>query len=238
MSADALARDRTTQYHMTQGKHILRSFDSELEQLRADVIRMGDLVAKSIEGAAEGLLSGNLERAREVITGDEGVDTMEKQIDEHGMAVLLLHTPMASDLRMVVSSLNICRSLERMGDHAVNISKRAIKIIEGGGSGETAMVEPLFAEVRKVASAAMVAYADLNGDVALQVLDMDKAVDKIDKRLTKQLTGLVGGADEGNRTALLHLLFISRSLERIADLAVNIAEDLFFITSAEDIRHS
>lgn len=238
MSADALDKNRPAIQHMTQGKHILRSFDGELEQLRTDVIRMGDLVAKSIERAAEGLLSGSLERAREVIRGDEAIDALEKQIDEHGMSVLLLHTPMASDLRMVVSSLNICRSLERMADHAVNISKRAIKITEAGGSSETAMVEPLFEEVRKVASSAMIAYADLNGAVALQVLDMDKAVDKIDKRLTKQITGQVGNADESSRTALLHLLFISRSLERIADLAVNIAEDLFYITSAEDIRHS
>jgi phosphate transport system protein len=169
--------------------------------------------------------------------GDEAIDLLEKQIDENGMTVLLLHTPMAFDLRMVVSSLNICRSMERMGDHAVNIAKRAIKVIEKGGCSEVGLVEPLFEEVRKVVSTTMIAYADVNGEAALQVLDMDGAVDKIDKRLTKTLTSMMG--EEGaKRDSLLHLLFISRSLERIADLAVNIAEDLFFITSAEDIRHS
>jgi phosphate transport system protein len=218
-------------------RHILRSFDGELEQLRAEVIRMGDLVSKSVENSITGLLQGNLELCRQVIAGDEEVDRLEKQIDEQGMSVLLLHTPVASDLRMVVSSLNICRSMERIGDHAVNISKRAIKIIERGGCSEISMVEPLFEEVRKVVTSAMISYADVDGNAALQVLDMDGAVDKIDKRLTKQLTALMG-EDEAKRTPLLHLLFTSRSLERIADLAVNIAEDLFFITSAEDIRHS
>jgi len=218
-------------------RHILKSFDAELQQLRSDVITMGKLASRSMEQAVNGLVSGNIEECSDVIAEDEVVDQQEKRIDEAGMAILLRFTPMASDLRMVVSSLNICRSVERIADHSVNIAKRARKILKEGSIAEVRLVEPLFEEAHKVVSAALLAYADVDGVGALKVVEMDREVDRIHKRLAKTLTGLASDPDTPTEK-LLHLLFIGRSLERIADLAVNIAEDLFFITSAEDIRHS
>ena len=218
-------------------RHILKSFDAELQQLRSDVITMGKLASRSMEQAVNGLISGNLEECSDVIAEDELVDQAEMRIDEAGMAILLRFNPVASDLRMVVSSLNICRSVERIGDHSVNIAKRARKILKKGTLSEVRLVEPLFEEAHKVVSAALLAYADIDGAGALKVVAMDREVDRIHKRLSKTLTALASEPDTPTEK-LLHLLFIGRSLERIADLAVNIAEDLFFITSAEDIRHS
>ena len=220
-----------------QRRHILRSFDDELEELRGEVIKMGGQVVRSVDQAVAAVISGDGSGCSEVIDDDTVVDRKEMQIDDLGMSILLRHTPVASDLRMVVSSLNITRNLERIGDHAVNIAKRALKIIKAGGCAETSHIEPLFEASRKVVSAALLAYADVDGEGALRVRKMDEEVDQIEKRLSKSFTVLMG--EEGaKRDALLHLLFIARSLERIADLAVNIAEDLFYITSAEDIRHS
>ena len=217
--------------------HILKSFDTELEQLRSDVITMGKMAAQSMSQSIKGLIEGNIEECSDVVAEDEAVDQQEKRIDEHGMGILLRYNPMASDLRMVVSSLNICRSIERIGDHSVNVAKRARKILKAGGSPEVRLVEPLYEEAHQLVAAAMLAYADIDGDLALKVVEMDKKVDRLHKRLAKTLTGLASEADTETQN-LLHLLFIARSLERIADLGVNIAEDLFFITSAEDIRHS
>ena len=218
-------------------RHILKSFDAELQQLRSDVITMGKLASRSMEQAVKGLISGDIEECSDVIAEDDVVDQAEKKIDEAGMAILLRFNPMASDLRMVVSSLNICRSVERIGDHSVNIAKRARKILKEGTISEVRLIEPLFEEAQKVVSAALLAYADVDGVGALRVVEMDREVDRIHKRLSKTLTALASEPDTPTEK-LLHLLFIGRSLERIADLAVNIAEDLFFITSAEDIRHS
>lgn len=218
-------------------RHILKSFDDELEELRGEVIKMGSQVTRSLDQAGSGVIAGDGSGCLAVIEGDAVVDQKEMQIDEIGMSILLRHTPVASDLRMVVSSLNVTRNLERIGDHAVNIAKRALKILKVGGCSEVSHIEPLFDAARKVLSSTLLAYADVNGEAALKVLEMDEEVDQIEKRLTKSFTVLMG--EEGaKRDALLHLLFIARSLERVGDLAVNIAEDLYYITSAEDIRHS
>lgn len=218
-------------------RHILKSFDDELEELRGEVIKMGSQVTRSLDQAVSGVIGGDGTGCLQVIEEDALVDQKEMHIDELGMSILLRHTPVASDLRMVVSSLNVTRNLERIGDHAVNIAKRALKILKAGGCAEASHIEPLFDASRKVLSASLLAYADVDGEGALKVREMDEEVDKIEKRLTKSFTNLMG--EEGaKRDALLHLIFVARSLERIGDLAVNIAEDLFYITSAEDIRHS
>lgn len=217
--------------------HILKNYDSDLRDLKDSVIKMGSAALSALEKAVEGLLEGDRDKCYDVIDGGESINAQEKIIDEQGMSILLRFNPVASDLRQVVASINICRSLERISDHTVTVAKRSRKILKSGIMSEARLVDPLFREVQKIASAALISYSDSDEEVAMKVIKMDKRVDKIHKSLAKTLSARI--VEVGKETkSLLHIIFISRSLELIADLAVNIAEDVVFITSAEDIRHT
>ena len=221
---------------MTTGRHTLKDFDVSLNELRTEVLAMGAKVAQSIESAMKGLLEGSLDRCNEVIVDDEVVDGQEKSIDEVAMGVMVRFNPVATDLRMVISSINVARSLERMGDHAVNIAKRARKILKTGTLEEAKLLEPLFTLASIEVKDALTAYADGNVELALGLHDKDEELDRLHKRLAKTLSGLIEERGSGT-VGLIHLLFAARSFERIGDLAVNIGEEVVFIESAEDIWH-
>lgn len=216
--------------------HILKTYDDDLNGLRDTVVQMGGLASASLENAIGCLLSENLDLCADVIADDEIIDTQEKKIDEQGMSILLRFNPVASDLRLVLSSINIGRSLERIGDHAVNIAKRSRKILKSGQVSQIRLIEPIYEATQEIVSMALNCYSDLNEQSARKVVGFDKKIDKANRLLGKSLTNQIAeGVDQTD--TLLNIIFISRSLERIGDLSVNIAEDVVFMTSAEDIRH-
>lgn len=214
----------------------MRDFDISLNELKTEVLAMGAKVSQSIESAMKGLLEGSLDLCNGVIVDDEVVDGQEQSIDEVAMGVMVRFNPVATDLRMVISSINAARSLERMGDHAVNIAKRARKILKTGTLEEAKLLEPLFTLASIQVKEALTAYADGNVELALGLHDKDEELDRLHKRLAKTLSGLIEERESGT-VGLIHLLFAARSFERIGDLAVNIGEEVVFIESAEDIRH-
>ena len=216
--------------------HILKTYDNDLNGLRDTVVQMGGLASTGLEKAIGCLLNENLDLCADVIADDEIIDTQEKRIDEQGMSILLRFNPVASDLRLVLSSINIGRSLERIGDHAVNIAKRSRKIVKSGQLSQIRLIEPIYEATQKIVSMALRAYSDIDEQAARKVVGFDQEIDKLNSSLGKNLTNqIAAGADQTE--TLLNIIFISRSLERIGDLSVNIAEDIVFITSAEDIRH-
>ena len=216
--------------------HILKNYDEDLSRLKDSVVQMGGLALAGLENSIKCLLGGDIELCSDVIAEDEVIDAKEKKIDEQGMSILLRFNPVASDLRLVLSSINICRSLERIGDHAVNIAKRSRKILKSGSVEEVRLIEPIFLAAEKIVSAALTAYSDIDEREARNAITLDKEVDKLNSALGKSLTNQIASGTQDTET-LLNIIFISRSLERIGDLSVNIAEDVVFITSAEDIRH-
>lgn len=216
---------------------ILQDYEEDLGVLKDTVVGMGTLVVAAIEKSTRALFNGPLDLCYDVIEDDEAIDQYEKRVDEQGMAILLRFNPGASDLRHVLSSINISRSLERIGDHAVNIAKRTRKILRTGEINEIRLAEPLVVEVRRVLSSALVAFSDGNEETAHAVIKMDDRVDQLHRALSNTLTQQIAGSTRGAES-LLNLIFISRSLERIGDLAVNVAEDIVFAASAENIRHT
>lgn len=184
-----------------------------------------------------GLLEGSLERCNEVIAGDDVVDQLEKDIDETGMHIMMRFKPVATDRRRVLSSMNMSRMWERIGDHAVNIARAGRKILKTGLVKESKMLEPLFSLAIEELLDATKAYVDDNGELAMELESRDKELDRLHKQTTKSLSALIEERQEG-AVSLIHLLFVSRSLERIGDLAVNLGEEVVFIQSAEDIRHT
>lgn len=216
--------------------HILKNYDDDLTKLKDSVVQMGGLAIAGLENSIKCLLGGDLELCSDVIAEDEVIDSKEKKIDEQGMSILLRFNPVASDLRLVLSSINICRSLERIGDHAVNIAKRSRKILKSGQVDQIRLIEPIYLAAEKIVSSALMAYSDVDENDARKTIKLDKEVDQLNNALGKSLTNQIAAGAENTET-LLNIIFISRSLERIGDLSVNIAEDVVFITSAEDIRH-
>lgn len=216
--------------------HILKNYDADLSSLRDSVVKMGGLALASLDTAIRCLFGGETDLCADVISDDEVIDTLEKKIDEQGMSILLRFNPVASDLRLVLSSINICRNLERIGDHAVNIAKRSRKILKSGKVEQIRLIEPLYHAAERMVSASLRAYSDIDEKEALRTIALDQEVDDLNSSIGKTLTNRIAAGTEHTET-LINVIFIARSLERIGDLSSNIAEDVVFITSAEDIRH-
>ena len=217
-------------------QHILREFDKGMESLKADVLLMASLTRQNLERAMRALLERDIDLARTVIADDSDVDDLERKIDQGGMDILVRFHPVASDLRLVITSMKTCHNLERISDHAINIAKRAKKICKSSDAVEATIVEPLYAMAEKLLRNAMLAYTDANTDLGESLKAGDRELDAAHKEVVALLSARLENSG-GQTENLLHLIFVSRSLERIGDLAVNIGEDSVFLSDARDIRH-
>ncbi|MFC5050112.1 phosphate signaling complex protein PhoU [Rubritalea spongiae] len=221
---------------MDTGGHILSDFNTALKEFKNKTVSIGCLAQQNLERSLQGLFERNATLCNDVIAEDEDVDQLEIEIDEAGMLLMSKYRPFASDLRIVVASMKITNNIERISDHAVSIAKRSRKIIRNPELPEVTLIEPIFQQANKMLTDALAAYADGDQELAATVLQANHVVGKLHKKATKQLTKCFEG-DTGKHKDYLHLLFISRWLERVGDLAENIAEDVIFMTTATDIRH-
>lgn len=219
------------------GPHIFRDFDNAIRNLKDEVLLMASLTRQNLERATRSLLERDIELSRVVIGDDSEVDDLEIRVDQTGMEILVRHHPVASDLRLVISSMKISTCLERISDHAVNIAKRAKKICKGPELPDVALVEPLYVMADNLLRDAMIAFTDQNIELAEGLKARDKELDRLHKSLIASLSDRLEKS-EGKSESLLHLIFVIRSLERVGDLAVNIGEDAVFLGNAQDIRHS
>jgi len=217
-------------------QHILREFDKGMESLKAEVLLMASLTRQNLERAMRSLLERDLDLARAVIADDADVDDLERKIDQSGMDIMVRFHPVASDLRLVITSMKMAHNLERISDHAVNIAKRAKKICKTAPMEEASLTEPLYTLADKLLRDALMAYTDANSELGESLKVRDKELDRIHKQMIASLSGRLETSD-GRAENLLHLIFVARSLERIGDLAVNIGEDAVFLGEARDNRH-
>jgi phosphate transport system protein len=219
-----------------ESPHIIREFDQAITMIRNEVIAMAGQARFNLERAIQALLSRDLEKCRAVIADDTEVDDAEMRVDRLGMDTLVRFRPVASDLRLVITSIKVAANLERISDHAVNIAKRARKMLARPEFSETILVEPLYVLADQQVKDALSAYTDRNAELGQSLQLRDKELDKMHKRLIATFSARL---EEGGDRAedFLHLIFVARSLERIGDLAVNIGEDAVFLDSARDIRH-
>ncbi len=219
-----------------ESPHIIRAFDQSIALIRNEVIGMATQARFNLERAIQGLMDRDIEKCRAVIADDTEVDEAELRIDRIGMDTLVRFHPVASDLRLVISSMKVAANLERISDHAVNIAKRARKMLSRTEFSETNLMEPLYALADQQVRDALSAYTDRNAELGASLQLRDKELDKMHKRLVANFSARL---EEGGDRAedFLHLIFVARSLERIGDLAVNIGEDAVFLDSARDIRY-
>jgi len=222
---------------MVVSKHILGSFDEALTSLRNDLLMMAGLAERSLDRAIKGLLQRDDDLCANAIADDEEIDQLEKQIDQDGLEVLLRFHPVASDLRRVVSAIRLSPNIERVGDQATNIAKRARKLNRHPPLPEMELLLPMQAHAMSMFKDSINAYVRENVELARSVCSRDKQLDDMNREVNEKLTERMM-ADTEQLRGYFNLLMVSRALERVGDHATNISEDAVYAAAAEDIRHN
>jgi phosphate transport system protein len=209
----------------------------DLGRLQQHIIRLSERVEETVRKSVTALRSGRYDLALDVIQGDVEVDRMEVEIEEECLKVLALHQPVAVDLRFVAACLKIDNDLERMGDLAVNIAERAIDLSNLPPVAVPAGLEPMTEAVTGMIRKALHAFVRQDPDEAREVLAADDAVDELNRKIFRELRRAMH-EDPDLIDACLPLWSVSRHLERIADHATNVAEDVYYLVKGEIIRHA
>jgi phosphate transport system protein len=214
-----------------------RFFDTELEALRTHLLQMGDRAIEQSRLALRSLTESDLKLADQVIAADDEIDRLEVQIDDEAIRYMTLRGPIASELRVVIVGMKASHDLERVGDEATNIARRARKLA----------IEPrieLYADIPRMANIALEMLRDAldcfvhdDEQKALAVIRRDPEVDNINRLVYRRLTSYMIEKPDTIARAL-ELMFISKSVERIADHATNIAEEMIYLMKGMDVRHS
>lgn len=213
-----------------------RRFEKELESLKTMIIKMASIVEESLETALQAVLKEDKEKARKVIESDNRVNMMEIEVDNAVIDILALKQPVASDLRLILAVQKINNDLERIGDHAVNIAESAIGL-EATDIEEPLLHIPRMAEItRQQLHDALDSFILLDTNLAIAVLERDDTIDSINREMTKEAIALIK-SDTRSVDGALQLVRISRNLERIADLATNISEEVIFLKKAKVVKH-
>lgn len=217
--------------------HIIRDFEQSIRKLRGEVVLMAGQTRLNLERAMAGLLERNADTCRAVIADDSDVDDSERTIDGLGMDIMVRFHPVATDLRLVISSMKVAANLERISDHAVNIAKRGKKMAARSETPEAKLMEPVYSAADALFRDAMAAFTDSDAGLGASLKERDRELDRLHKRVVENLSGML--EEGGEKTEdYLHLIFVARSLERIGDLSVNIGEDAVFLDAALDIRYN
>lgn len=216
--------------------HRLGNFETALREARESVFRMASIAEQNLESAVRGLLTRNAELCNAAIVEDDEVNTLEKKIDADSFEILMRYNPVASDLREVIAGMRVANNLERVSDEAQSIARRARKILKHPEIKEVALIEPLYDRALALLRDGIRSYAEGDTDLAISLYDRDKELDAAHSEVIREITKQFDSGT-GRVKSFLHLVFIVRSLERVGDHAVNIAEDGIFLESAADIRH-
>lgn len=213
-----------------------RHFEIELDQLRTNIIKMGSLVDEQIDLAIAALLESNIERAKFVMERDKKVDEYDNLIDAQCERIFALSQPVAIDLRLIMAALKINHELERVGDIAVNIAERALPLQHYGNLIKISKVSEMSRIAREMVKHAIDSFVNNDPELAREILTEDDVVDEFNKNIFYQLVAEMKRNPEIIEPAM-HIIILSRHLERLADHATNIAEDVVFLVDAKIIKH-
>ena len=214
-----------------------RHFHDQLQTLKERLLDMSARAEELIDLAVDSLLTRDKEKADAVIAGDREVDMMELECEQLAVSLLALQQPMGRDLRFIISAIKITSDLERVGDHAVNLAQSALRLIALHVEiTPTPEIEDMARRARRMLAEALDAFIRADGAVGREVCKADDAVDALhDSVFRILLTHMMADARTINPS--LELLLVSRNLERVADLATNIAEDAVFLAEGKQIKH-
>ena len=213
-----------------------RHFHDELNDLKVRLLTMSGEAEAALGLAVESLLDRDSVKAGEVISGDRAIDKMEMEIEERCINLLALQQPMARDLRMLTSALKIANDLERVGDHAVNIAQSTERLQQARSIAPEPELVEMARMAREMLSEALEAFIRGDARAAREVCRRDDKVDALhDSVFRILLTHMM--EDPHTIGAGMELFLVSRNLERVADLATNIGEDVVFLVEGKSIKH-
>ena len=213
-----------------------RHLDEELVTLRSMLIEMSDLVDEQVAGAIDAVSNCDLELAQQVRQRDDEVDELELKVDHQCERILALFTPVAVDLRLIISAVKVNTDLERIGDHAKNLAKNTQHLERCSDLIGQTKIREMADEARSVLHEAQDAFLKQDRVLAREVLAHDRQVDRLHDETLDTIAKLFREHPDRARE-LVHLVNMSKSVERIADHATNIAELVIFLVEGVDIRH-
>ena len=213
-----------------------RYFDKELESLKTSLIKMGSLAEEAVHIAVKALIENDISLAQRVIEGEGRINTLEIEIDNAIVDILALQQPVASDLRLILAAQKINNDLERIGDHAVNVAESVITMESCEDRQQLIFISKMAELAEHMLRDALDSFVHNDPQLGMSVLEHDDTIDELNRNVFHRS---VENMKNNQRTIEMgmHLTRISRNIERIADLATNIAEEVIFIAQAKVVKH-
>ncbi|HEX7117583.1 MAG TPA: phosphate signaling complex protein PhoU [Longimicrobiales bacterium] len=213
-----------------------RHFQEELDRLKSLLMRMAGLAEDAVRLAVEALRERDSEKARRAIALDREIDALELEIDDHSIHLLALQQPLAKDLRFITMAMKISNDLERVGDHAVNIAQEVGHLIAAPVFPGLPEIDEMVRLASEMLKDALDAFVRSDSELARQVVLRDDRVDELHDNVFRiLLTHMM--EDPRKIGPGMDLFLVSRNLERIADLATNIGEDVVYVVEGRMIKH-
>lgn len=211
-------------------------FQEQLEELKQKLLKMASLVEEAIQSSVQSLVKRDSELAHKTFQLEDQINAMDNEVDEMCLKLLALRQPMAVDLRFITSAMKIVTDLERMGDQAVNIAERAISLNQEPQLKPYIDI-PRMAEItQSMVKDVLDAFVNRDSKLARSVCERDDLVDGLNDQVVRELLTYMM-SDPKTIPRAVHLMIVARCLERIADHATNIAEDVIFMVDALVIKH-
>lgn len=212
-------------------------FQQGLDELRDKLLRMGGLAEQAVDRACQAYIDRDLNRCQMVLEGETQINACEREIDELAFDLLAMQQPMAVDLRFILAVTKINADLERVGDQAVNIAERVMDMVSLPAVDLPVDIARMSAAVSAMVRRSLESFIEAKAELAQAVLEMDNVVDRMRDEAFIMLVKSMNERPETTRQALDALL-VARNLERVADHATNIAEDVIFWVRGADVRHN
>lgn len=213
-----------------------RHFEEELVELKQKLLTMGSLVERALHQSVKALVERDAQLALKIFDGEETINRMQIEIDDRAMRLLALQQPMAADLRLIASAVKINYDLERIGDLCVNIVQRVLSLINQPPLSPMIDMPRMAASAEKMLHDALDAFVNRKTDLAKTVLESDDEVDHLRDDIFQELVRYMSAHPDSVQRGV-DLLLISRNIERVADHATNIAEDVIYAVAGRDVRH-
>jgi phosphate transport system protein len=208
----------------------------EIERVKKSILALSAIVEDQVQMAVRALLERDVQLARNVEQRDKEIDHREVEVEEECLKILALHQPVAIDLRFIVAAMKINSDLERIGDLAVNIARKAVSFAEESQMSMPFDIAGMWDKTQSMLRDSIDALVNMDGALASQVCCRDDEVDHIKYEIRVGVEEQIRREPEHVRP-LMRLLAVSRNLERIADCATNIAEDVIYMSEGRIIRH-
>ena len=222
----------------TMEEHTFRPYDRELNQLRQTVLEMGRAVERQVEKAVEGVRKGDQALFDEVLQTERSINEEDRRVFEQSVQLIVRNAPAAADLRLVMSSLQISKDLERIGDEAKKIAKSGIRLYQAAPTfTPTIELELITRTTLAMLHASLDAYARLDDSQAQEILADDRTVDAMFKGILRELITYMM-EDPRTISHSLELVFVAKSLERVGDHAKNVIEQVVYLVEGRDIRYT